>query len=69
MKEKMISTAAGRTVKSPTKSLSIANLTRPVSKSKSNQEVSRAEERPVSTHAVSTICLISFISKYKYLVS
>ncbi|KAM3956415.1 uncharacterized protein ACR2FA_009615 [Aphomia sociella] len=45
MKEKMLSTAASRSVKSPTKSSSTMNITRPISKTKTNFDSNRTDDR------------------------
>ncbi|KAL0840016.1 hypothetical protein ABMA28_015343 [Loxostege sticticalis] len=45
MKEKMLSTAASRTVKSPTKPQSTISSARPLSKTRSSIEIARNEER------------------------
>ncbi|XP_052750485.1 lebercilin [Galleria mellonella] len=56
MKEKMLSTAASRTVKSPTKSSSAMNITRPVSKTKTNQESYRTDDRNNDHTILAKLC-------------
>ncbi|XP_049866582.1 lebercilin-like protein [Pectinophora gossypiella] len=67
MKEKMISTAACRNIKSPTKTASTVNVTRPVSKSKSGNDIvssramtssndERSERSAFSNVSLSRLC-------------
>ncbi|XP_053602933.1 filamin-A-interacting protein 1 [Plodia interpunctella] len=56
MKEKMLSTAASRSVKSPVKSSSLTTIPRPVSKNKPGQENTRSDERNVEQSFLAKLC-------------
>ncbi|XP_059049900.1 lebercilin isoform X2 [Achroia grisella] len=56
MKEKMLSTAVSRSAKSPTKSSSTMNITRPISKTKTNQESFKADDRNNEQTLLAKLC-------------